>query len=414
MKTKTKLFICMLTLSFMTTILNTAFGATGEVTKSGSTYTGKVDGAKVYTGSKYFDAANAVINKMSSGTIKLCSGNSGPGIGDIYAIRPKSNMTLDFQGNTVTCDGDAYIVAVFADRKSNITVKNIIVRGNPRYCFWFRGCNSCTFTNIIFRTTGGLVGLRYDNSTAPASNLTVNGNIDLDGGGPTGMGHLIETGVVNGVNIGDVIARNNKGCGVLLNGSTNCTVNSVRGSYNNPDGGYATFRVANNNGSTYCGFVESRNSGRGFFSTSGSSDCTVREVDIASARVQGILIEKSSNTHVRCGKSRLNGEADRIKESTNCSITLGACTKSSIEIETGVEEESSNNLSIYPNPLSGNILNVNTDIKAISISNTTGQVVYQKDNVSAGQLDLGNLAKGVYIIRIDMGNDVNSIKMIKR
>jgi hypothetical protein len=86
----------------------------------------------------------------------------------------------------------------------------------------------------------------------------------------------------------------------------------------------------------------------------------------------------------------------------------------SMSVPTGISgEETSDNISVYPNPLSGDILNINTDADAISICNANGQVVYQEDDVSVGQLDLGDIPEGIYIIKINSGDDVSSIKLIK-
>jgi hypothetical protein len=88
----------------------------------------------------------------------------------------------------------------------------------------------------------------------------------------------------------------------LLNQSRNGSVGTVTGSYNNNGGGYATFRVANSNGpNVTCAKVYSRNSGRGFFSVTGSNGTTVNTVDIANSTSHGIFLEDASNTRVNAG-----------------------------------------------------------------------------------------------------------------
>lgn len=112
---------------------------------------------------------------------------------------------------------------------------------------------------------------------------------------------------------------------MILNNSTNCNVGVVTGSYNCWGGGYATFRVANTNGSTYCEGVHSRNSGRGFFSVSGSHDCTVGWVDIATTTSQCIFLEDATNTHVLCGVvSGGNPNCQEVRTS-GCSINVEGC-----------------------------------------------------------------------------------------
>jgi hypothetical protein len=314
------------TTASVSTTTTTSGGSGGEVTKSGSTWTAKVGGSTVYTGSRMFDAVNAACNNMGSGTIHIRnSGDSGNDGGDVYAIRPKANQTLDFHGSTVNCNSNGdLVVVVHADKRDGITVKNLRVTGNPRYGLWFRGCSNVTLTDITMNLSNDSpvgLGIRVDASTGSARNLTINGNISITGS----AGHAIETYSVDGVNIGDVTVNNTGGCGVLLNDSRNCTVGTVTGNRNCPDGGYATFRVANGNGSTRCAGVVSRNSGRGFFSVSDSRDCTVDYVDIANCRSHGVFLEDATNTHVRSGTiSNCNPNCQMVRCS-NCSINVSGC-----------------------------------------------------------------------------------------
>lgn len=271
--------------------------ATGECTKSGTTWTGKVDGVTKYTGARMFDCVNAVINAMSSGTINIKnSGESGPGKGDIYAIKPKSNMTLNFNGCTVNCNGDAYIVPVQADNKSNIAVLNLKVTGNPRYGIWFRTCSGVRIENITM-TIGGGLGIRVDNSKGGASSNVTIKNANIDGA----KTHAVETYGVNGCTVDRVIAKNTTGCGLILNQSTSNSVGTVDGYRCNKGGGYAAFRVANNNRTTTCNSVIANECGRGFFSVSGSRDCTVNSVNIRNCTSHGIFLEDATNTRINGG-----------------------------------------------------------------------------------------------------------------
>lgn len=288
----------------------------GEVTSSNGVFTGKVDGITVYTGSLLFDAVNACINNMDSGTISIKnSGSSGAGKGDIYAIKPKSNMVLDFNNTTITCNGDEYIVPIQADNKTNITVRNIKITGTPRYAMWFRTCSNITIENVTISTTWGL-GIRVDDSKGGwSTNLKILGTINITSCGD----HGIETYGVDGFTIGDVTVNNTGGCGVLLNKSKNGTVGTVTGTNNCKGGGYATFRVANSNGpNVTCTKVYSRSSGRGFFSVSGSNGTTIGTVDIQGATSQGIFLEDASNTTINGGTvSSCNPNVQHVR-TVNC------------------------------------------------------------------------------------------------
>jgi hypothetical protein len=265
-------------------------GSDNEVTLSGGIWTATVGGRTVYTGNRMFEAVNACINNMSSGTIDIrSSGDSGLSGGNVYAITPKSNMTLDFHGSTIHCNSDdLLIVPIQAKGKSGITIKNLNVTGNPRYVTWFTGgCTDITLTNITADTTGGN-GIRVADSGT--RNLVINGNINLHT-----VGHCIETYTVDGVYIDTVTVRSDKGCGVLLNDSENCEINAIYASYCDLGGSYAGFRQANNNRTTHCRYLWARNCGRGLYSISDSHNCTVDEVDIADCSTAGISVASTSH-----------------------------------------------------------------------------------------------------------------------
>lgn len=301
--------------------------ADAEVTLANGTWSARVNGSSVYQGNRFFDAVNAAINGMGSGTINIRnSGDSGPDGGDVYAIRPKAGQTLDFHGHQINANGGDLVVPVYCDRRNNITVKNLHVIGNPRYGIWFRGCSNVLLQNITMNLSNNNpvgLGIRVDASTGPASNLTINGNININGS----AGHAIETYGVDGFAIGDVTVTNTGGCGLLLNDSRNGSVGNVVGHNNNWGGGYATFRVANNNGpNVTVNSVHSRDSGRGFFSVSGSHGTTINHVDIANSWSHGIFLEDASNTHVLSG-SVANGNPNcQLVRTGDSSLRVSGCS----------------------------------------------------------------------------------------
>ena len=302
--------------------------ADAEVTYTNGSWLARVEGNSVYNGNRYFDAINAAINNMGSGTVNIRnSGASGSDGGQVYAIRPQAGQTLDFHGHQVNANGGELVVPVYCDRRNNITVRNLHVVGNPRYGVWFRGCSNVTLENITMDLSNNNpvgLGIRVDSSTAPASNLTVAGNININGA----KGHGLETYGIDGFTIGDVTVTNNGGSGVLLNNSRNGTVGNVTGHYNNYGGGYATFRVANNNGpNVTVNSVYSRNSGRGFFSVSGSNGTTVNYVDIESSTSHGIFLEDASNTHVVSGRVANGNPNCQLVRTNSSSINVSGCAQ---------------------------------------------------------------------------------------
>ncbi|TXD59539.1 S8 family serine peptidase [Polaribacter sp. IC066] len=72
---------------------------------------------------------------------------------------------------------------------------------------------------------------------------------------------------------------------------------------------------------------------------------------------------------------------------------------------------------VYPNPVNDffTILNLENDLKEVSIEIFTvlGKKVLDKKELSAHKVDVSNLKKGMYILKIQKGNQQISIKLIK-
>jgi hypothetical protein len=270
------------------------FGATGEVTLSGSTWTGRVDGSTVYTGNNMAAAVNACVNGMSSGTVNIR--NSGTLNGE---IRTKSNVYINGNGTTVTGGGQGGIV--YAQNSSNVGASNLRMAGTSWYGMYFRTCNGMMFNGV--NGTANL-GFRIDNCRGgPGSQLQF-GSPTSDNNGSHDA-HYLETYGINGVSWGTVIATDrNGGCGLLLNQSSGASGTAVNGTRCNLGGGYAGFRVANNNGTTTLGTVNSTSCGRGFFSVSGSRDATIQTVNATDCSSHGIWLQTTANTRVNSGTVR--------------------------------------------------------------------------------------------------------------
>lgn len=265
---------------------------------------------------------------MGPGTINIRhSGSSGADTGKLHAIKPQSGQTLNFHSNTVMANDGEVIVPIYCDRRNNITIQNLHVMGAPRYGMWFRGCSNITLYNITMdlthhRSVG--LGIRVDASSGPAKNLRVAGNIHIQGS----RGHGFETYGVEGFEIGDITVINTGGSGVLLNDSRNGTVGHVVGINNNTGGGYASFRVANNNGpNVRVSSVYSRNSGRGVFSVSGSQGTIIEYVDIKDSSSHGIFLEDAANTHILAGTVSRGRPNCQLVRTHSSSVSVSGCTK---------------------------------------------------------------------------------------
>ena len=228
----------------------------------------------------------------------------------------QSGETYDFGGRTLDGSNIKNDGLFRCWGKTNVTVKNVTVTNSPRYAYFARNCTNATISNFKMTNMKDSVGgIRFD-IDGDASGLKMSDISAYDVGG-----QAIEIWNANGFTIGNVRADRTTGCGLLLNKSKNGTVGTVTGNYNNQGGGYATFRVANGNGpNVKVEKVYSRNSGRGFFSVSGSYGTTVNTVDIASSTKEGIYIQDATNTKVLSGKVRGNPNC-RIRGGSGNSIS---------------------------------------------------------------------------------------------
>jgi len=286
-----------------------AFASTGEVTLSGSTWTGKVDGTTKYTGSDMFAACNACINAMTSGgTVNLRnSGNSGSSGGVNKAILLDDNIT--FNGNNCTVNinsGDQNIISFWATGKNNVGVSNVKITsssGQDRYGVWFRGCTGQNLQNSSAANVDNGC-FRSDNSTGPTGNITV-GTLTGTASASARESHALKTDnqsgyqrvtTINGTDLG--------GCGLMWNtepSSVSSTCTTVNGTRCGVGQGYAAFRVANSNGKASVGTVNSSGSCHGFFSCSGSYGTTITTLNVSGSTSQGCLLQTCNNTTINGG-----------------------------------------------------------------------------------------------------------------
>ena len=83
-----------------------------------------------------------------------------------------------------------------------------------------------------------------------------------------------------------------------------------------------------------------------------------------------------------------------------------------------VDDNFLSNLNIFPNPIitSFNLDNQNIDINEISIQIYTvlGEKVFQIDKLLSNKIDVSTLDKGIYLLKIQNGNQQKTLKLIKQ
>jgi hypothetical protein len=274
-------------------LLTTPFtlkAAIGEVSLSGSTWTGKVDGVTKYTGSNMSAAGNACVGAMSSGTLRIYnSGNTGG------TINLKSNVKVDAWGNTLTSDVSGGIIR--ARNASNTGGVNVRCAGPAWFGMYFQTSSAQTFSGI----SGGTgILMRIDNCAGGGGSNFYAGSPNASAGGS----HAVETYGINGVTFSTVTATDRGHCGVLLNATTSANGTNVNASNCGRNTGYAAFRTANNNlGPTRIGTVNATNGcGRGFYSTTNSRDTIINTLNASGCTGIGIWLGSPSyNVIVQSG-----------------------------------------------------------------------------------------------------------------
>lgn len=294
---------------------SSTFAATGDVTLSGSTWTGKVDGSTKYTGTSMAAAANACVAAMSSGNVNIR--NSGNKNGQ---IRIKTNVKIDGYGTTISGGGETGVV--YAQNSSNVGAKNVKMASSDWYGMYFRTCQGMAFSGV-----NGTANLAYriDNCKGGSGSSLGFGSPWSDNSSSRGS-HFLETYGINGVTWGTVTASDRTGgCGFLLNYSSSASGGTVNATRCNNGGGYAGFRTANNNRSTTLTYDNATGCGRGFFSVSGSSGATLTRVNATDCTSHGVWLQSTSNSRVNGGTVRNCHPCSSISQDLGGNTVIVSC-----------------------------------------------------------------------------------------
>jgi hypothetical protein len=267
-----------------------SFASTGQLTLSGSTWTGKVDGTTVYTGTSMSGCGNTIVSKMSSGTINQL--NSGTMDG-----HTSLKSSLSWAGASHTMGGGDSTGTIYASGGSSINCTSVHFSSTGSFGVRFRTVNGQS-TSGSWGTSG--ICFRIDDcGGGPGYNWTA-GSPSSDTSGAHGD-NFCETYGISGNSVGTVTATDRGACGLLYNFSSSASTSSVNGTRCNYGGGFAAFRTANSNTSTTCGTDTANSCGRGYFSVSGSGHCTVSTVNANNCSSHGVWLQTANNTHVNGG-----------------------------------------------------------------------------------------------------------------
>ena len=332
------------------------FAATGEVTLSGSTWTGKVDGATRYTGTDLFACIQAVNNNMSSGTINLRnSGNSGSATA-IKQIFLGNNIAFNGNNNTITGNsGNDFILPIKGDRKTGVTTRNLRLAGRLRYGVLYNSCNTTRFENVSVNASYmSAVAQRADaNAGGTNNNCTVTTISSNSTGGSGGQAFGFEINDCVGLSAGTITSSNMAGCGVGSNTTNSATYGTINASRMSYQGSYAGFRTTNAgaSGTTTVTRVNANECGRGTTYHANSRQVTVNFANNTWNTEYGFLIYSSPNNRLLDGTITGNWNTG-VSLNTDSTQTRG-CLVQGVETNDGIRE----NGGCTANTFRNNVLN---------------------------------------------------------
>jgi hypothetical protein len=201
--------------------------------------------------------------------------------------------------------------AVQAIGATDVSIPHMNMRGNPYFGMRFADVHGLHLGDIDMNLSAGL-GIRFERDLPGSTDVRMD-DVYVSGA----SSHAVETWNIDGFEIGRVTARDVGESGLLIQNSTDGWVGTVDGSNVGTGTGYATFRMANNNGQEADGGYDtniwvdnviSRGGGRGVFCVSQSGGVVIENVDLADNGNNSILIENCYNVSIRGGSVNGGGE----------------------------------------------------------------------------------------------------------
>lgn len=219
----------------------------------------------------------------------------------------------------ITCEYESgkhsNVIVARAIDAEHVEVSRLTVRGGPWMTIRFQRCSNVRIGDVTVlyaqdadTNDGVRIDNGYDIGAAKRSEDVKIESVYLENGGQ----HAVETFGVNRLQIDRVVANELVGCGVLLNQTSDATINSIIGKSPGGPPGYATFRLANFCNNVSVGQVVSRDGKKGVMLLT-ARNASIGEVNIIGAEDSGIFIAVSQNVTISGGviKNCLN-EAIRI------------------------------------------------------------------------------------------------------
>lgn len=340
---------------------------TGEITLSGSTWTGKTDGTTRYTGTNLMTCIQTVASNMGSGgTINLrANGSTGSSGGALKQNKLRSGTVFHGNNFTINCNsGDDYILPFKGESVSNVGVQNTRMTGRIRYGVLYNSCNTHAYrNNTIDASYMVTVCFRSDNARGGTNtnSTPVALYADTSGGAGTQSFGLESNDLTNLYSSGQTHTfLDINGCGVGSNTTNNATYGTIRATRVNAGGSYAGFRTTNvggGSGTTYVANVESTDCGRGMTYHANSRKVTVNWANLYSCDEFGLTISSSPNNRLNDGSIR-NNAAEGVEvwtgtlASSNNNVINSVDTNDGIYVYSGTSGNTVSNCTLNGSTLS--------------------------------------------------------------
>ncbi|KAK2757987.1 hypothetical protein FQN54_004393 [Arachnomyces sp. PD_36] len=270
-------------------------------------YTATAGGAEVYAGDDYYTAIQTALDSISSGQRIAVLADGSIGTNSVFIDSGKI-----FEGcGTIDTEAAGDGGSIESTGTSDVSIPYLSMTGAPYFGMLFYGTENLSLGNITMNLSGGM-GIRFHRDEAANTNVNME-SIYVSGA----SSHAVETWNIDGLTVGSVTARDVGECGLLLQEVTNAEVGLVDGENVASGNGYATFRMANNNGQLDDGSYEpnifvdrivSRGGGRGIFCVSQSGGAVIEEIDLADNENNAILIENCYGVSINSGIVQGGGE----------------------------------------------------------------------------------------------------------
>jgi parallel beta-helix repeat protein len=294
---KTKL-TCLLTALSPLLAAQSSYAATAEVTKSGSNFIVRVDGAQTLSTTSYSAAlqnAAGVGDRIMNVRVE---GNNWTG-----QVQMRSNSTFNYL-TTAISDSNTATRSIYGYKSGGLRVDGLRLRARTSYGIQFSSCATPRFNNVGLdhQNSGTVVSVRVDSSGSTRTTGCYARNVRVSNMA-SGDRQGFETYSIDGYDLSDMRGTSIGGCGVLINDGRSGNIGTTNTNTCGKGTTYAGLRWANNCDTATASSATDVSSSRGIFILN-ATRVTVNNCNLQSNPTDSIWIQNGSNNRVLAGTVR--------------------------------------------------------------------------------------------------------------